>query len=231
MSKRMLWSRTLCIVGLAMTATGAVASVFSFFVHFPGYFSFQLDALFLSSLLILPASGLVALSAFLGRSRYRIVVYSAFGLAVIVVSGWIAHYVLFTTRYFSAPSILEGPLRLISNLSPWASFIGAVLVVFESLSASKQAALGDVSMDTRGRSWSGTLSLVGLAMIAIGLFTMVIPAPGERVLVLLGLPAGSGLVTVGAFLGRSRYRVLWLLAFLIIVLLLFAIIVLSSVAE
>ena len=213
MNKRTLWSRILCIVGLAMTATGAVASVFSFFVHFPGYFSFQLDALFLPSLLILPASGLVALSAFLERSRYRIVVYSAFGLAVIVVSGWIAHYVLLTTRHFSVPSILEGPLRLISNLSPWASFIGAVLVVFEPLSASKTAALGDVSIDTRRRSRSGTLSLVGLAMIAIGLLTIVVPTLESGGLLFLGLPAGSGLVTVGAFLGKSRYRVLWLLAF------------------
>jgi hypothetical protein len=69
MNKRKLWSRTLCIIGLLAMIIGA------------------LDPLE-GSLIILPGSGLVALSAFLGQSRHRTFVYWAFGLTVIGVAAF-----------------------------------------------------------------------------------------------------------------------------------------------
>jgi len=67
MNKRKLWSRVLSIIG-------AIAVIVGIFDPLEG------------SVIILAGSGLVALSAFLGRSRHRTLVYWAFGLIVIGVA-------------------------------------------------------------------------------------------------------------------------------------------------
>ncbi len=64
MDKRKLWSRILCIIGIIAMTIGAVDPLEG-------------------SLIILPGSGLVAFSAFLGKSRHRKFVYWAFALTVI----------------------------------------------------------------------------------------------------------------------------------------------------
>ncbi len=68
MNKRKLWSRILSIIGLIAMIIGVVDPLEG-------------------SLIILPGSGLVALGAFLGKSRHRIFVYWAFGLTLIGVAG------------------------------------------------------------------------------------------------------------------------------------------------
>jgi uncharacterized membrane protein YhdT len=68
MNKRKLWSRILSIIGLIAMIIGVVDPLEG-------------------SLIILPGSGLVALSAFLGKSRHRIFVCWAFGLTLIGVAG------------------------------------------------------------------------------------------------------------------------------------------------
>jgi len=74
--------------------------------------------------------------------------------------------------------------------------------------------------------WSRVLSVVGLAVMTITpllLFGYALHGYNWRyggvtsvlVLTMLLLPAiGGGLVALGAFLGKSRHRVLWLFAFL-----------------
>jgi uncharacterized membrane protein YhdT len=68
MNKHKLWSRILCIIGLIAMIIGAVDPLEG-------------------SLIILAGNGLVALSAFLSKSRHRTFVYWAFGLTVIGVAG------------------------------------------------------------------------------------------------------------------------------------------------
>jgi len=61
MNKRTLWSRILSVIGMAALLLGALDPLEGAFV-------------------ILPASAVIALSAFLARSRYRRLAYWAFGL-------------------------------------------------------------------------------------------------------------------------------------------------------
>ena len=67
MDKSKLWSRILCIIGVIAMTIGAVDPLEG-------------------SLIILAGSGLVALRAFLGKSRHRKFVYRAFGLIVIGIA-------------------------------------------------------------------------------------------------------------------------------------------------
>ena len=59
MKTRLLWSKILVIVGLMAMLIGAIDPLEG-------------------SLIILPGSGMVALGALLGKSRYRLLLYSAF---------------------------------------------------------------------------------------------------------------------------------------------------------
>lgn len=68
MNKRKLWSRILAIIGVVAMIIGVVDPLEG-------------------SVIILAGSGLVAISAFLGKSRHRTFVYWAFGLTVIGVAG------------------------------------------------------------------------------------------------------------------------------------------------
>jgi len=61
MNKRILWSRILSVIGIAALLIGALDPLEGAFV-------------------ILPASAVIALNAFLARSRYRRLAYWAFGL-------------------------------------------------------------------------------------------------------------------------------------------------------
>jgi hypothetical protein len=136
----MLWSRILCIVGIAVIAICAVAYVAR--TTLPGFDEwvlahFGLPATRAASwfihgptllFLLFPASGLVALGAFLARSRYRRFLYGAFGLTA---CGLIAAFLLL--GYLEAPAL------------PWFAYVawaypiggimtavGAVVVIFES---------------------------------------------------------------------------------------------------
>jgi uncharacterized membrane protein YhdT len=61
MNKRTVWSRILCVIGLVALLIGALDPLEGAFV-------------------IVPASAVIALSAFLARSRFRRCAYWAFGL-------------------------------------------------------------------------------------------------------------------------------------------------------
>ncbi len=71
MDARARWSRILVIVGLVSMVVGAIDPLEG-------------------SLMILPGVGLVALGAFLGRSRYRILLYWAFVLVAVGVGAMFA---------------------------------------------------------------------------------------------------------------------------------------------
>lgn len=66
MKTRLLWSKILIIVGLIAMLIGAIDPLEG-------------------SLIILPGSGMVALGAFLAKSRHRLLLYSAFVLIMIGV--------------------------------------------------------------------------------------------------------------------------------------------------
>jgi hypothetical protein len=155
----------------------------------------------MSELCLLSGSGLVALSAFLGKSRYRRFAYGVLGLVVISVSAWITYSLWFRTY-----------LPEIYWLGLMASLTGAVLVLFESPSAPTPA-LGGVSVSTRRRWWSAQVSVSGLVMMPIvilmflGSLWVVGPPPGLFLVIFYTfILAGSGLPALGAFLGKSRYR-------------------------
>lgn len=155
-----------------------------------------------SDLCLLSGSGVVALGAFLGKSRHRRFAYGVLGLAVISVSAWIAYSLWFRTH-----------LPEIYWLGLMASLTGAVLVLFESSSASMPA-LGGVLVSTR-RRWSVQVSVIGLAVMPIvilmflGSLWVAGSAPGLFLVTFYTFTlAGSGLPALGAFLGKSRHRML-----------------------
>jgi hypothetical protein len=205
MDKRMLWSRILCVAGIAVTALGL-----------------QLDGRSIYVLCLVSAIGLVALSAFLGNMRHRTLVYGALALGVVSVAARIAYSAWLARHGHVEPGggSFQLGLPLISyigslgNLGPWATLIGATVVLLESLRASMPA-LGAVSMDVRRWRRSRTVSRVGLAMMAIPVVVFVVEFTFPRLdtsippllpeLNLLIFP-GAGLVARGAFLGNSRYR-------------------------
>jgi hypothetical protein len=124
MNKRMLWSRILSIIGLAVMAVGAIALL-------GGVIGFSLFGTVLSlALFFLPGlgSGLVALGALLGRSRYRSFMYCAFLLTLcgtIGVFDLVGNFEAAAVgwRAYAAPAY---PIGVI------VSCVGAVLVLVES---------------------------------------------------------------------------------------------------
>lgn len=120
MNKRKLWSRILNIVGLAMIVVGAV-SVFR--------------AVLMPALLVLPVigSGLVALTAFLGRSRYRKFLYAAL---VLTVSGLIASYGAIVVTLDPSFDLPYRPwwvyVAVAYPIGAIMSLVGAALVIIES---------------------------------------------------------------------------------------------------
>jgi hypothetical protein len=200
MNKRRLWSRVLCVAGIVVSVVGGRS------------FWIGLCRDSLSEFCLLSGSGLVALSAFLGKSRYRTFAYGVLGLVVISVSAWIAYCLWFRTY-----------LPEIYWLGLMASLTGAVLVLFESPSASMPA-VGDISISTRRRWWSAQVSVSGLIVMPIvilmflGSLWVVGSAPGLFfILFYTFILAGSGLPALGAFLGKSRHRTLLYVAYVLTV--------------
>jgi hypothetical protein len=137
MDKRTLWSRILCIIGLAMMTIGAVAFAVLVMIRLRDWFV----VLFLI-FLILPVSGtmLVALGAFLGKSRYRKFLYV---VPALTACGLIMTYIVWVSSMIASGSDLEGATY---SIYPWEVFaqyaypvgavmssVGAVLVILESL--------------------------------------------------------------------------------------------------
>jgi photosystem II stability/assembly factor-like uncharacterized protein len=193
MNKRMLWSRVLCVAGIALIILGCI------WINSPGS---------MSELCLLSGSGLVALSAFLGKSYYRTFVYGVLGLAVIGVPAYITYshgYPAFWIRE------LAHPLPLVYGIGLLAALTGAMLVLFESPRASMPTP-GVVPVSTRRWWWSRMVSLVGLAVMPIVIFLFVaslvvqIVGPMTPASFYVFLLAISGLPAFGAFLGKSRHR-------------------------
>ncbi|RIE05735.1 hypothetical protein [Candidatus Cryosericum terrychapinii] len=212
MNERRSWSRILVLPGIVAILLGIIE---------PGEG--------LSVLYVLSGIGLVALSAFLGKTRHRALVLGALGVGAIGLSARIALWVL-EDRYSWWPEISAAepvfparPLHLVWTIGVGASLAGAALVLFEFLYAE------DVPMNTR-RWWSRTVTFVGPAMMALGAYLVksdypVFPyvigwllLPLQKVwrqdgwnlipCALIGaiMLAGSGLAALGAYLVKSRYR-------------------------
>jgi hypothetical protein len=197
MNERRPWSRILCVAGVIVS----VLSIPGFF--FAGGF---LSGICRYLLCLLFGSGLMMGGAFLSKSRNHTLVSGTLGLALVGVSVQIACWFLLLAGNVYSPSWgLYGPLVLVSGLGVCASLTGATLALLESPYASLSGP-GYVEMSRR-RWWSRTVSFVGIAMIAVGVVAVVRARPGtlSAVAYLLIIP-GSGLVALGAFLGKSRYR-------------------------
>jgi hypothetical protein len=192
MNKRMLWSRILCIAGIVVSVLGVCS-----------FFRYGIRPDSLTELCLLSGSGLIALSAFLGKSRYRTFAYGALGLAVIEVGTWVV-YVGWSTGPGQPYSLrIDGLLHLSYILSFFASLAGAILVLLEFF----RAWMESVPMDPR-RLLSRIFSIIGLAVMAIGVLAIVGPlrAWGGLVGGFWYFFLGTGLAALGAYLGRSRYR-------------------------
>lgn len=126
MNKRTLWSRILCIVGLAVMAVVLVAFGVNWQI---GKFGWLSTVLLLAVFLLpVPVSGLVALGAFLDRSRYRRFMYCAFVLTL-----WCTIGVFVMLSSFEAPTVpwwafaaYAYPIGVIISL------VGAVFFLVES---------------------------------------------------------------------------------------------------
>ncbi|MHB8106192.1 MAG: hypothetical protein ACYDH4_01990 [Candidatus Cryosericum sp.] len=126
MDKRVLWSRILSIVGLAVTAVVLVAFGVSWEIGTFGW----LSTVLLAAVLLLPVSlsGLVALGAFLGRSRYRRFMYCAF---VLTLCGTYVVFLLIAN--FEAPTVPWWAFVAVAYpVGAIMSLVGAVLVTVES---------------------------------------------------------------------------------------------------
>jgi len=200
MDGRKLWSSLLCVAGIVVSVVGGRL-----------FFGGELRHGTVSELCLLSGSALVALGAWLGKSRHRTFAYGAPGLAAVSLFTWIAYSIWLVTHHsYSVSWIVGYPLPLIYWLALWMNLTGAVLVLFASPLASMPAP-GGVSMSEH-RWWSRTLSLVGFPMLAIGIVAIVGSLWVWRTeiaypLALLILP-GSALAALGALLGKSRYRTL-----------------------
>lgn len=200
MDKRRLWPSLMCIAGVVVSVVGGRL-----------FFGGELRHGTVSELCLLSGSALVALGAWLGKSRHRTFVYGAPGLAAISLFTWIAYSIWLVTHHsYSVWWIVEYPLPLTYWFALWGSLTGAMVVLFASPRASMPAPRV-VSMSER-RWWSRTLGLVGFPMLAIGIVAIVGPlwvwsSEIAYPLALLILP-GSVLAALGAFLGKSRYRTL-----------------------
>ncbi|RIE05733.1 hypothetical protein [Candidatus Cryosericum terrychapinii] len=112
MNKRMVWSRILCIVELAMIPIEVVLANLTFRVS--GWFATAL--LLAGSFLPGLGSGLVALGAFLGNSRYRRFMYCA---SVLTLCGIIA--------LFLVGANVEAPAAASWGVAVYAYPIGAIM--------------------------------------------------------------------------------------------------------
>lgn len=162
MDRRRLWPNLLCAAGIVVSVLGGRL-----------FFGGELRHGTISELCLLSGSALVAVSAFLGKTRHRAFVYSAPGLAVISLSAWIAYSIWLAAHHsYSVSWIIQFPLPLIYWLALWTSLTGAMLVLFAPPYVSMPA-LGDVSISRRRWWWSRTLSLVAFPMLAIGIVAIV----------------------------------------------------------
>jgi len=192
MNKRMLWSRILCIAGIVVSVVGVVS-----FLRY-GILRYNL-----TELCLLSGSGLVALSALLGKSRYRTFAYGALGSAVISVSAWASFLVWSRTPGHPYSVHLEGLVLLIYVAGLFASLAGVMLVLLEFF----RAWMESVPMDTR-RLLSRIFSIIGLAVMAIGVLAIVGPlqAWGGIVGGVSYFVLGTGLAALGAYPGTTPYR-------------------------
>lgn len=128
MNKRLLWSRILCIVG-AGTIIIAPAAFFLLYWRYAWSNESGIDWVFwlMRALEFLPlfGSGLVALGAFLGKSRYRKFLYAALLLAI---CGVIALLGFFNAH---SPWWLQY-IRFAYPIGAIMSCVGAVLAIIES---------------------------------------------------------------------------------------------------
>ncbi|MHB8106186.1 MAG: hypothetical protein ACYDH4_01955 [Candidatus Cryosericum sp.] len=125
MNKRRLSSLVLSFVGLGMTAVFVAGSVA--YLRLRGSSGFTNVLLF--SLLMFPASGLAALGAVIGKSRYRRFMYCALALTL---CGPITAFLLLA--YLQSPADLPwwAPVAYASPIGLIMSCVGAVLVIVES---------------------------------------------------------------------------------------------------
>jgi len=192
MSKRMLWSRILCGASVVVSVVGVLS-----------FLRYGILRYSLTELCLLSGSGLIALSAFLGKSRYRTFAYGALGLAVIGVGTWVV-YLGWSTGPGQPYSLrVDGLLHLSYVLSLFTSLAGVMLVLLEFF----RAWIESVPMDTR-RPFSRIFSVIGLAVMAIGVLAIV--GPLRRWGGIVGgfwyLVLGTGLMALGAYLGTRSYR-------------------------
>jgi len=135
MNKRVLWSRILCIIGLAVMAASAV-TLFGFPpVQILGRFwGFLIGAGINRFLRFLLGAGIVAAGAILGKSRYCRFLY---GTLALIACGWTELILMVTVppqnfnfeeefRQWWAYFVLACPIGGIMSL------VGAVLVIIES---------------------------------------------------------------------------------------------------
>jgi len=126
MSTRRWWSGTVSFVALAVTAIGIITHVVVVSSWLWGF----------NSLLILLGSGLAALGAFLGRSRYRKFLYAALGLTVCGLTT--IFYALtdpWTGTNFFSDALYPAWWQIVGYAYPVGgimSSVGAVYVIFES---------------------------------------------------------------------------------------------------
>jgi hypothetical protein len=192
MNKRMLWSRILCVASVVVSVVGVLS-----------FLRYGILRYSLTELCLLSGSGLIALSAFLGKSRYRTLAYGVLGLAVIEVGTWVV-YVGWSTGPGQPYSLrIDGLLHLSYVLSLFTSLAGVMLVLLEFF----RAWMESVPMDTR-RPFSRIFSVIGLAVMAIGVLAIVGPlqAWGGIVGGFWYFVLGTGLMALGAYLGTRSYR-------------------------
>jgi hypothetical protein len=206
MNKRMVWSRILCLAGIIVIVLGVA-------VFRPGS---DLRRQYMHVLCTLSGGCLAALGAVFGKSRYRRLLYVALG---VTVCGLILPFLLWALQSDYGPWwIFAGYVYPIAEIM---SLVGAVLILVEPLCASMEAALERIPLSTRTRR-SRTLGIVGLAVIVVGGVALLggVFAFGSfgavLTLALFLLPGlGSGLVALGALLGKSGYWTFMCCAFLL----------------
>ena len=113
MKARLLWSNILVIAGLLAMLVGAIDPLEGSFI-------------------ILPGSGLVALGAFLGKSRYRIFLYWAFTLTAVGVGAMVVLSMFGGIGGSTGRSMWWGLLILPYPVGWITGLVGAILKLIES---------------------------------------------------------------------------------------------------